>query len=73
MIILQKVILYTPGRQRNLVGPPGHQKMTHYDNRPGPGRNYRETTIFTFGRKVVVWQKIRFLPYDPEVLSMTRL
>ena len=27
---------------------PGHQKMTYSDNGPGPGRNYRETAVFTF-------------------------
>ena len=28
------------------------KKMTHYDNGPGPGRNYGETTAFMFVRKV---------------------
>ena len=31
--------------------------MTHYDNRPGPGRNYRETAVFALGWKVVSWPK----------------
>ena len=26
----------------------GHQKMTFIDNAPSPGRNYGETTVFTF-------------------------
>ena len=30
------------------------KKMTQKDNGPGPGRNYRETGVFTFGRKVVL-------------------
>ena len=29
------------------------KKMTQKDNGPGPGRNYGETGVFTFGRKVV--------------------
>ena len=37
---------------------PGHKKMTYNDNGIGPGWNYRETTIFTFGRKVVIWPKM---------------
>ena len=28
------------------------KKMTQKDNGPGPGRNYGETGVFTFGRKV---------------------
>ena len=28
----------------------GIEKMTQNDNRPGPGRNYRKTAIFTFGK-----------------------
>ena len=31
--------------------------MTHNDNGPGPGRNYGETAIFTFGRKVFFFGK----------------
>ena len=34
--------------------------MTNNDNGPGPGRNYRETAIFTFGRKAVSGQNCRF-------------
>ena len=41
---------------------PGHQKMTHNDNRSGPGQNYRETAVFTFGRHVFFWPKMRFIP-----------
>jgi len=33
-------------------------KMTQNDNEPGPGRNYRETGVFTFGREVFFWPKI---------------
>ena len=29
------------------------ERMTQKDNGPGPGRNYGETGVFTFGRKVV--------------------
>ena len=29
------------------------KKMTQKDNGPGPGRNYGETGVFTFGQKVV--------------------
>ena len=34
--------------------------MTQNDNRPGSGRNYVETDVFTFGRKVVFWPKMGF-------------
>ena len=34
------------------------KKMTQKDNGPGPGRNYGETGVFTFGRKVVFGLKI---------------
>ena len=33
------------------------KKMTQNDNGPGPGWNYRETAVFTFGRKVFFGQK----------------
>ena len=33
------------------------KKMTQNDNGPGLGRNYGETDVFTFGRKVVFGQK----------------
>ena len=36
--------------------------MTHNDNGPGPGQNNREWAVFTFGRKVFFWPKIRFPP-----------
>ena len=38
----------------------GHQKMTHIDNGPGPGWNYRETAVFTICRKAENGPKIRF-------------
>ena len=38
------------------------KKMTQSDNRPGPGRNYRETASFTFGGKVFFGQKSVFFP-----------
>ena len=31
--------------------------LTHNDNGVGPGKNYRETATFTFGRKVLFGQK----------------
>merc|ERR1712004_172079 len=34
------------------------KKMTQKDNGPGPGRNYRETGVFTFGQKVVFGLKM---------------
>ena len=34
------------------------KKMTQKDNGPGPGRNYGETGVFTFGRKVVFGLKM---------------
>ena len=39
---------------------PGHQKMT--PKGPGLGRNYGETGVFTFGRKVVFGLKMSFTP-----------
>ena len=36
--------------------------MTQKDNGPGLGRNYGETGVFTFGRKVVFGLKIGFTP-----------
>ena len=32
------------------------KKMTQKDNGPGPGRNYGETGVFTFGQKLVFWR-----------------
>ena len=37
-------------------------KMAQKDNGPGPGRNYGETAVFTFGRKVVFALKIGLTP-----------
>ena len=36
--------------------------MTQKDNGPGPGRNYGETGVFTFGRKVVFGLKMGLTP-----------
>ena len=36
--------------------------MTQNDDGPGPGRNYGETDVFTFGRKVVFGLKMGFNP-----------
>ena len=38
------------------------KKMTQKDNGPGPGRNYGETGVFTFGRKVVFGLKMSLTP-----------
>ena len=38
------------------------QKMTQNDNGSGPGRNYGETDVFTFGRKVVFGLKMGLTP-----------
>ena len=38
------------------------KKMTKKDYGPGPGRNYEETGVFTFGRKVVFGLKMGFTP-----------
>ena len=38
------------------------KKMTQKDNGPSPGHNYRETGVFTFGRKVVFGPKMGFTP-----------
>ena len=38
------------------------KKMTQNDNGPGPGRNYEETDVFTFGRKMVFGLKMGFNP-----------
>ena len=38
------------------------KKMTQKDNGPGPGRNYGETGVFTFGRKVVLGLKMGLTP-----------
>ena len=61
---LVKVPLTLDRRQQNLVRCPGHQKMTHNDNGPGPGRNYEKM----FGRKVFFCPKSVFLPRKtPEI------
>ena len=39
-----------------------NKKMTQKDNDPNPGRNYGETGVFTFGRKVVFGLKMGFTP-----------
>ena len=38
------------------------KKMTHNDNGPCPGRNYRKTAVFTFGQKVFFGPKMHFIP-----------
>merc|ERR1712081_7421 len=38
------------------------KKMTQKDKGPGPGRNYGETGVFTFGRKVVFGLKMGLTP-----------
>ena len=38
------------------------KKMTQKDNGPSPGRNYGETGVFTFGRKVVFGLKMGLTP-----------
>ena len=38
------------------------KKMTPKDYGPGPGRNYGERGVFTFGRKVAFGLKIGFTP-----------
>ena len=38
------------------------KKMTQKDNKPGPGRNYGETGVFTFGQKMVFGLKMGFTP-----------
>ena len=38
------------------------KKMTQKDNEPRPGQNYRETGVFTFGRKMVFGLKMGFTP-----------
>ena len=38
------------------------KKMTQKENGPGPGRNYGETGVFTFGRKVVFGLKMGLTP-----------
>ena len=54
--------------QQNLVELSGPiKKMTHNDNGPGPGRNYRETAVFTFSRKVGFWLKIHFIQKTPKI------
>ena len=43
------------------------KKMTQKTNGPGPGRNYGETGVFTFGRKVVFGLKMGLNPKnDPK-------
>ena len=49
--------------QRNSGEPVGAiKKMTQKDNGPGPGRNYGETGVFTFSRKVVFGLKMGLTP-----------
>ena len=36
------------------------KKMTQNDNGPGPGRNYGETAVFMFGRRVFILAKNAF-------------
>ena len=36
--------------------------MTQKDNGPGPGQNYGETGVFTFGQKVGFWPRKWVLP-----------
>ena len=38
------------------------KKMTQNDNGQGPGRNYGETDVFTFGQKVFFCPKMGFNP-----------
>ena len=38
------------------------KNMTQKDNGPDPSRNYGETGVFTFGRKVVFGLKMGFTP-----------
>ena len=38
------------------------RKMTQKTNRPGPGRNYGDTGVFTFGRKVIFGLKMGLTP-----------
>ena len=42
------------------------KKMTHIDNRHCHGRNYGETTVFTFCRKAVFGPKINFFPKNTQ-------
>ena len=42
------------------------KKMTQNDNGPGPGRNYKKTAVFTFGRIVVFWPKMHFPKKTPK-------
>ena len=42
------------------------KKMTQNDNGLGPGRNYEETAVFTFGRKVFFWPKMHFPKKTPK-------
>ena len=44
--------------------------MTQKDNGLGMGRNYGETDVFTFGRKVAFWPKMGFNPkHHPKFLK----
>ena len=56
----QKWHFQWPGIDETCWDHPGHQKMTHIDNGPGPGRNYGETTVFTFCLKWENGPKIVF-------------
>ena len=42
-------------------------KMTQNDNGPGPCRNYGETAVFMFGRKVVFGQKTVFFCWKTDI------
>ena len=54
--------------QWNLVGPTGpSKKMSHNDNRPGPGQKYRQMSIFKFGRKALFGQKSIFFQKVPKI------
>ena len=47
------------------------KKMTQNDNRPGPGRNYGETAVFTFSRKVFFWLKMHVNPKKNKISEET--
>ena len=54
--------------QRNLVETSvPSKKMTQNNTGPCPGRNYGETTVFTFSRKVVFWLKMHFNPKNTQI------
>ena len=65
------VPLFLDRGQLNLVGPTGpSKKMSHNDNRPGPGQKYRQTSIFKFGRKALFGQKSIFFPTSTRNLQI---